>query len=169
MGGGGRTCKTNRKEQGGRGCQKLEILIQRTFWMTPYDNVGQKALNIHISGLCTQVYSISEWTQDTKVFILSLVFTIIFHFLRSLLITLILDEGYMFCSIKIKNKSSHKYIAYSLPSYYLNLREHRQKTFVTLSGFWLLRGWGVRVNPLKKGNLWRNFFLDNFESSSEKL
>ena len=25
----------------------------------------------------------------------------------------------------------------------ISLREHRQKTFVTLSGFWPLRGWGV--------------------------
>ena len=34
------------------------------------------------------------------------------------------------------------------------VREHRQKSFVMLSGFWLLRGWrrGGRgwVNPLKK-------------------
>ena len=28
-------------------------------------------------------------------------------------------------------------------------REHRQKTFITLSGFWPLRGWSG-VNPLKK-------------------
>ena len=40
-----------------------------------------------------------------------------------------------------------------------NAREHWQKTFVTLSGFWPLRGWGwqgVWVNPLKKENL-KNF------------
>ena len=45
---------------------------------------------------------------------------------------------------------------------YYMLREHRQKNFVTLSGFWPLRGlggeggegggWG---NPLKKENSWR--------------
>ena len=32
------------------------------------------------------------------------------------------------------------------------LREHRQKTFVTLSRFWPLSGWGGWVNPLKKEN-----------------
>ena len=48
----------------------------------------------------------------------SLVFTIIFRFLRTLLITLILDERYMCCSIKIQNNSPHNYIAYSLASYY---------------------------------------------------
>ena len=48
----------------------------------------------------------------------SLVFTIIFRFLRTLLITLILDERYMCCSIKIQNNSPHNYIAYGLASYY---------------------------------------------------
>ena len=33
------------------------------------------------------------------------------------------------------------------------LREHQQKTFITLSGFWLLRGWGLSVNLLKQENL----------------
>ena len=41
--------------------------------------------------------------------------------------------------------------------YFLPLREHRQKTFVTLSRFWLLMGWlrvggEVLVNLLKKEN-----------------
>ena len=48
-------------------------------------------------------------------------FTIIFHFLRTLLITLIVDERYMCCSMKIQNNSPHKYIAYSQASYYLSL------------------------------------------------
>ena len=50
--------------------------------------------------------------------ILSLVFTI-FRFLRTLLITLILDGRYMCCSIKIENNSSH--ITCDLASYYLTL------------------------------------------------
>ena len=55
--------------------------------------------------------------------ILSLVFTIIFRFLRNLLITLISDEGYMCCSTKIKNNSRHEYTAYSLASYCLSLTD----------------------------------------------
>ena len=42
----------------------------------------------------------------------------------------------------------------------INIRQHRQKSFVTLSWFWLFRGWGGGwVNPLKKENLWRKSFL----------
>ena len=48
-------------------------------------------------------------------------------------------------------------------------RENCQKTFVTLSRFWLLRGWGVWVNPLKKENLRQKSFLDNVEWSCKKL
>ena len=32
-----------------------------------------------------------------------------------------------------------------------HLREHRQKTFVTLSGFWRLKGWGSLSESVKKG------------------
>ena len=52
---------------------------------------------------------------------LSLVFTIILRFLRTLLITLILDERYMCFSINIQNNGPHKYRAYNLASYYLKL------------------------------------------------
>ena len=81
-------------------------------------NVWPNTLKIHIyiSSLI-KIYSISEWTQDTKVLILSLVLTIIF--LRTLLIALILDEKYMCCSIKTPN-SPQKYVAYSRDSFYLN-------------------------------------------------
>ena len=48
-------------------------------------------------------------------------FTIIFLFIRALLINLILYERYMCCSIKIQSNSPHKYIAESLVSYYLNI------------------------------------------------
>ena len=41
----------------------------------------------------------------------------------------------------------------------LRVREHQQKTFVMLKIFWLLRGWGVRSNPLKKENLWWKYFF----------
>ena len=94
--------------------------MEWTHWeLCPYRRMfGQKALKMYFSSLCIKVYNISE---ETKVLILSLVFTIIFSFLRTLLITLILDERYMCCSIKIQNNSPHKYIAYSLASYYLNL------------------------------------------------
>ena len=33
-----------------------------------------------------------------------------------------------------------------------------RKTFITLSRFWLWRGWG-EWKPLKKENFWRNFFF----------
>ena len=54
-------------------------------------------------------------------FLSHFVFTIIFRFLRTLLITLILYKRYMCGLMKFQNKSPHKYIAYSLASYYLNL------------------------------------------------
>ena len=38
------------------------------------------------------------------------------------------------------------------------LRKHRQKTFVTHSGFWLLKGWGW-VNPIKMENFWGSFLF----------
>ena len=38
-----------------------------------------------------------------------------------------------------------------------------KKTFVTLSKFWLLRGWELWVNPLKKENLLQKSFSDNHE------
>ena len=76
-----------------------------THWeFPPYQNIfGQKDLMIFISDL--YLYSINERTQEAKVLILSLLFTIIFHFLRTLSITLILDERYIGCSIKIQNNS----------------------------------------------------------------
>ena len=48
-------------------------------------------------------------------------FTIIFLFLKTLLKTLILNEKYMCCSMKVQNSSAHKYMAYTLASYYLSL------------------------------------------------
>ena len=36
------------------------------------------------------------------------------------------------------------------------LREHQQKTFVMLSGFWLLRGWGSLSKSVKKENSYKN-------------
>ena len=36
------------------------------------------------------------------------------------------------------------------------VREHSQKIFVALSGFWLLRGWGgLSDEPVKKEKLWQ--------------
>ena len=51
------------------------------------------------------------------------------------------------------------------------LRKHRQKPFVTHSGFWPLWGWGGGgwVNQLKKENFWQIFFSVNVEWSSKKL
>ena len=40
-----------------------------------------------------------------------------------------------------------------------NLREHRQKTFVTLSGFWLLRGLGGLSESVKKGKFVTKIFF----------
>ena len=38
------------------------------------------------------------------------------------------------------------------------IREHQQETFLTLTRFWLLKGWGGDWgNLLKKENLWRKF------------
>ena len=54
-------------------------------------------------------------SRDSNVNIVSLfVFTTIFRFLKTFLITVILDESYMCCSMKIENNSPCKYIAYSL-------------------------------------------------------
>ena len=51
------------------------------------------------------------------------------------------------CGIRLKN-------------FLFTLRENRQKTFVTLSGFWpSVKGGGGWVNLLKKGNSWwKSFF-----------
>ena len=50
-------------------------------------------------------------SRDSSVNIVPLfVFTIIFRFLRTLLITLMLDERYMCCSMKIQNNCQHKHI-----------------------------------------------------------
>ena len=39
------------------------------------------------------------------------------------------------------------------------LRDHQQKTFVTLSRYWPFSEWGVWVNRLKRENLsWKSFF-----------
>ena len=38
-------------------------------------------------------------------------------------------------------------------------REHQQKTFVKLSRFWPLRGWGGLGESVKKENLWQKSFL----------
>ena len=47
--------------------------------------------------------------------------------------------------------------------------EHRQKTFVTLSGFWPSRGWGNLSESVKNENLWqKSFFSENVEWSSNK-
>ena len=50
------------------------------------------------------------------------------------------------------SKSDFQYISRWGLFNHQSLREHRQKTFVTPSGFWPSRGWG---NPLKKENSWR--------------
>ena len=49
------------------------------------------------------------------------VFVIIFRFLRTLSMILILDEGCMCCSMEIQNNTAYKYITYSLATYHLNL------------------------------------------------
>ena len=50
-----------------------------------------------------------------------------------------------------------------------HFRENWQITFVTLSRFWLLREWGIWVNPLKRENPWQKSFKDNVEWSSKKF
>ena len=49
-----------------------------------------------------------------------------------------------------------------LKTWNILLREHQQKTFVPLSRFWPLRGWGVWINPLKKENLRQKSFFRKF-------
>ena len=74
--------------------------MEWTHWeFGPYHWIfDEKALRIFISILC--IHSISEWTQKTKVLILPLKFTMIFHFFRTLLITLIFDVKYLGCAIR---------------------------------------------------------------------
>ena len=52
--------------------------------------------------------------------------------------------------------------------YSLTSREYQLKTFVTLSGFWLLMG-GVWVNQLKRKICEQNLSSDNVDWSSKKL
>ena len=60
-------------------------------------------------------------SRDSSVNIVSLfIFSVIFHFLRTLPINLISDERYMYCSIKVQINRPRKYIAYSIPPHYLN-------------------------------------------------
>ena len=50
------------------------------------------------------------------------------------------------------------------------IREHQQKTFVTLIRFYLLwMGEEVKVNPLTKENSWWKRFSDKVEQSSKNL
>ena len=61
-------------------------------------------------------------SRDSSVTIVSLlVFTIIFRFHRTLLITFNLIERHMCCLMKIQNNGPRKYIAFILASYYLRL------------------------------------------------
>ena len=60
-------------------------------------------------------------SRDSSVNIVSLfIFSVIFHFLRTLPINLISDERYMYFSMKVQTNRPRKYIAYSLPPHYLN-------------------------------------------------
>ena len=43
------------------------------------------------------------------------------------------------------------------------------QTLATLSGYWLLRGLGARVDPLTTENLWRKYFSDKVEWISKNL
>ena len=86
---------------------------------------GRKALKIYISSPCMWVYSINEWRHlSVNLSLLSrciFMLSNIFRLLRTLSITLILDQWYMCCSMKVQNNSRCKYLAYSLGSYYLSL------------------------------------------------
>ena len=65
------------------------------------------------------------------------------------------------CADKIKHLAKHK----KRP-----IREDRQKTFLTLSGFWPLSGWGSFNTSVKKGIFVKKiFFSDNVEWSSKNL
>ena len=44
------------------------------------------------------------------------------------------------------------------------IREHQQKSFLKVSGFWLLRGYGGFSESVKKGKfVTKIFFSDNYE------
>ena len=95
---------------------KLKV---RKFWClirTFVEVIGEKLVESEVGRVC-------PLHLPRIGLILFLVFTIIFRFLRNLLITLISDEGYMSCSMQIKNNSRHEYTAYSLASYYLSLTD----------------------------------------------
>ena len=49
--------------------------------------------------------------------------------------------------------------SHTTPLFNWSLREHQQKTFATLSGFWPLRGWEGLGESVKKENLWQKFFF----------
>ena len=81
--------------------------------------------------------------RDSSVNIVSLLmFSIIFRFLRTLSITLILNEKYM-CCLQVPNSSPRKYIAYSLALYYLSLIR---------SGISWIKSWDSSVNVVSVFN-----------------
>ena len=58
--------------------------------------------------------------------------------------------------------SFKKSVELPLNKSFSNFKGASTKTFVMLSRFWLVRGWGVWVNPLKNENLrLKSFFSDN--------
>ena len=106
---------------GENGINSLGILpIPRNFWLNKIPRRYTFAAYVCKS---IAVYSLEGMnSRDSCVDTVSVfVFTIIFGFLRTLPITLILDERYMCCSMKVQNKSPYKYIAYSIASYCLSL------------------------------------------------
>ena len=103
---------------GENGINSLGILpIPRNFWLNKipwrYTFATYVCKSIAVYGL-EGMNSRDACVDTVSVF----VFTIIFGFLRTLPITLILYERYMCCSMKVQNKSPCKYIAYSIASYW---------------------------------------------------
>ena len=48
-------------------------------------------------------------------------------------------------------------------------RQHQQKTFAMISGFWPVRGWGFEWIYQKRRICDKNLFSNNIEWSSKKL
>ena len=95
----------------------------------------------------------------------------LYCFIQFYLVTALLSLSFWWQTEKklpalVVNIYSYKMLYFSREIYLcwlINLiREHWQKTFVTLKNFLVVKGWVVWVNPLKKENLWQKSFFQMF-------
>ena len=90
---------------------------------------GQKALKMYMLMIIEHAL-VNELIRHSSFNIVSLfVFTNIFHFLWTLLTTVILDERYMCCSIKIQKNNPRKYRFWEMKCYLCQCKWCRWRVF----------------------------------------